>query len=106
MPWMIWEIRGVGRVSVFGVEYDIGSPALETVLQRPGRQITDIELLSSSSEIRFVLCVNAMRYTLAATNSVRIHGKDVWAVDVMTRSLLPESQAQATGALEYKKPVF
>ena len=105
MPWMIWEIRGQGRVRVLGNEYDIGSPELVTLLQRPRKQIAEIELLNSSTDIRFIFFINAMRYGLEGKNSVQIHGKDVWAVDVSKRTLRAESQAQAI-AHEYMKPRF
>ena len=105
MPWMIWEIRGQGRVRVLGNEYDIGSPELVTVLQRPREQIAEIELLSSSTDVQFIFFINAMRYGLDGKNSVRIHGKDVWAIDVSKRTLRTESQAQAI-AYEFRKPRF
>jgi hypothetical protein len=105
MPWMIWEIRGQGRVRVLGNEYDIGSPELETVLQRPGEQIAEIELVSSSTDVRFIFFINAMRYGVDGKNSVRIHGKDVWAVDVSKLTLRTESEAQAI-AYKFKKPSF
>jgi hypothetical protein len=106
MPWMIWEIRGIGRVRVLGTEYDIGSSELAIQLQKPGRQITDIELLSSATEIQFIFFINAMRYGLDATNSVQIRGKDVWAVAVGTRVLEPKSRADIAGASLYRKPFF
>lgn len=106
MPWMIWEIRGIGRVRVLGAEYDIGSSELAIQLQKPGRQITDIELLGSSTEIQFIFFMNAMRYRLDASNSVAVRGKDVWAVAVGTRVLEPEFRADVAGASLYGKPVF
>jgi hypothetical protein len=105
MPWMIWEIRGEGRVRVLDHDYDIGSPELATVLQRPGKQIADIELLSSSTDVQFIFFINAMRYGLDARNSVLIHGKDVWAVSVEKRNLRIDFQAQTSG-YEFEKPRF
>lgn len=104
MPWMLWEIRGAGRVRLFGADYDVGSPELQALIQAPTRQIASVEVLDASSDLQFVLFINAMRYGLTSENTVRLTGTDVWSVQVGKTTLAPENRADPNGALTYKKP--
>lgn len=105
-PWMVWEIRGSGRVRIFDTEYEIGSIELQELLQRSKRQITRVEVLSSTEDTRIVFFINAMRYALHASNIVRITGKDVWAIDLGTRTLPSTVRADATGYSRFRKPTY
>jgi hypothetical protein len=105
MPWMIWEIRGAGRVRVAGAEYDVGSQQLIDVLHQPGAQISTVEVVSATSELEFIFFINAMTYGLEVLNDVSITGKDVWAVAMGTETL---SEPERTGFMEaaaHTKPV-
>ncbi len=82
MPWMLWELRGNGRVRIAGASFEVGSPELDAVIQAPGRQIANVEILESSSELEFIYFINAMRYELSGSNAINVTGKDVWAVRV------------------------
>lgn len=105
LPWMIWEIRGNGRVNIFDAEYDIGSPELVALLQSPGKQIAEILLVSSTTDVQFIFFINGMRYTLNPANKISIRGKDVWGIGIRTITLPAEAHAPADRAAIYKKPV-
>jgi hypothetical protein len=104
LPWMIWEIRGNGRVRVRGQDFDVGSASLQALLQEPGEQIPEIEVLSATSELQFISFINAMRYALDETNSVALRGMNVWAVDIQKTELPEEFRANATGKTTFQKP--
>lgn len=106
LPWMLWEIRGTGRVRILDHEYDIGSPELIAFLNDPGGQIPELEVLSATTDLRFVYFINAMKYALASTNKVELTGRDVWGIQVGTRLLANESRASPTGVIQYKKPAY
>jgi Big-like domain-containing protein/transglutaminase superfamily protein len=106
LPWMLWEVRGTGRVRVLDQEFDIGSPALTALIQDPGRQIPDIEVLSASSDLSFISFINAMRYELIENNKVALTGVDVWAVAVGTRQLLENERPNPARAAGFRKPAF
>ena len=55
---------------------------LQATIQTPGRQILSVDIVESSSDLEFIFFVNAMRYGLSGSNSVKVTGKDVWAVQV------------------------
>ena len=107
MPWMLWELRGNGRVRIAGATFEVGSPELDAVIQAPGRQIANVEILESSSELEFIFFINAMRYELSGSNAINVTGKDVWAVRVEKLSP-PEGadfrSAFALSAKSYAKP--
>jgi hypothetical protein len=106
LPHMIWEIHGSGRVRVLGEEFDVDSPALQAKLQNPGRQITEIEVLSAGSELQFISFINAMRYDLASSNAVSLTAKDIWGVEVGLRTLAPNVRPLASGTTEFRKPAY
>jgi hypothetical protein len=104
LPWMIWEIRGSGRVRVLGQEFEVESTELQELLKDPGQQIPEIEVLSATTELQFISFINAMRYALNETNSIALTGMDMWGVNV-EKSVLPEEfRASATGNVTFKKP--
>jgi hypothetical protein len=104
MPWMLWEIRGAGRVRIDGNEYDIGSEDLAAAIQRPRKQIESVDVLSAQTPIQFIFFMNAMRYVLGPVNQVNIKGKDVWAVRVGTNSLTEEVRLDGGVTASYLKP--
>ena len=104
MPWMVWDIRGTGRVAIAGVEYEIGSQELSTQLHRLSAQIPSVEILAADSELQFVLFVNAMRYQLQTLNSVSLRGKDVWAVAIGTENLAVGDRPDPDGPVIYRTP--
>jgi len=104
LPWMIWEIRGTGRVRVLGNDYDVGSTELANLLQKPGTQIPSIEVVSSTTDLEFVVFINAMRYGLGDVNTIRLKGQDVWAIQVGTEILPGDAWANPLGAAAHKKP--
>jgi hypothetical protein len=69
MPWMVWEVRGTGQVSIAGATYEIGSPDLRAAIQSPGRQIENIEIIESTTDLEFIFFVNAMRYGLIGSTT-------------------------------------
>ena len=54
MPWMLWELRGAGHVSIAGTTYEIGSEDLQATIQSPGRQILSVDIVESSSDLEFI----------------------------------------------------
>ena len=106
LPHMIWELHGTGRVRVLNQEFDIGSPALQALLQNPGRQIAEIEVVDAATDVRFISFINAMRYGLEGSNAVSLTGKDVWGVAVELRTLAADSRPYASGPAEFRKAAY
>lgn len=105
LPWMLWEVRGTGRVRILGTTYLIGSPELSTAIQSSGRQIPNIEIVQSTGDVELIVFVNAMRYVLQGVNSVRITGKDVWAVNVDKQSHFSAENDAFPTASSFTKPI-
>ena len=106
LPHMIWEVHGSGRVRVLGQEFDVDSQALQAALQNPGRQITEIEVLSAGSNLQFISFINAMRYDLASSNAVSLTAKDIWGVEIGLTTLAPNVRPLASGTTEFRKPAY
>jgi hypothetical protein len=104
MPWMLWEMRGSGTVRVDGTNYLVGSPELIEYIQRPGHQISNVEVVSATSPIEFIFFINAMRYTLDPINQVNVKGKDVWAVAVNSAQLPEDVRVDPSLPAQVKKP--
>jgi hypothetical protein len=105
LPWMLWEIRGEGRVRIFGVDYTIGSEELQAVIQKPTKQIATLEVLQGSANIELIFFINAMRYAFGDVNSVQITTQDAWAVQMEKTVVEPDAQVSANGVSEFAKPV-
>jgi hypothetical protein len=105
LPWMLWEIRGNGRVRIQGNDYDIGAAELTTLIQSPGKQIPSVEVLESSSDVEFIVFVNAMRYVLRGSNLVQVTGKDVWAVDIRKNEFFAIAESTMPSSESFLKPV-
>ncbi len=105
IPWVLWEVRGAGRVRIGTREFDVGSPELLEYIREPEEQITTIEVMRADSPIEFIFFVNALRYQLQAQNDVRLKGREVWAIDMAIRHLKPESRVGVQNLKAYLKPV-
>ena len=105
LPWMLWEIRGSGQVRIGNQTYEIGSPELVAAIQQTRQQIPEVEVLASSTEVEFIVFMNAMRYGLSGTNTVRITGQHVWKMDVQKYSPSVFSIMKTMTAADFAKPV-
>jgi hypothetical protein len=92
MPWMLRKITGTGRVRVGTLEYALGDPALDLLLQRPGNVLHQIEILQSSSIVQLVFYVNVVRFAVGSLNEVRATGQDVWRLSVNKTTLPPQNR--------------
>jgi hypothetical protein len=105
MPWMLWEIRGEGRVRIGAREFDIGTQELIDYIQMPDEQITSVSVVLAEGPIEFISFINALRYQLDTQNDIRIKGLDVWAVEVATSTLKVESRVGQQNLKDFAKPV-
>lgn len=77
-PLWVWDIQGTGRVSVGGIEYDVGSAELTEQL-RYRMPVRTIEVLESQ-QIALVMQINMVDFGMRPFNMIRATGKDVWAI--------------------------
>jgi Pilus formation protein N terminal region len=98
LPWMPWDIQGVGHVVIGGTTYTAGSDALRAALQQSTSMVTEI-WVADSSALSVIMMVNALRYTLDAENTVKLNGVDVWAISGGTTSLPAANQVMPVSVL-------
>lgn len=103
MPWVLWDLSGDGRVAIDDVEFEIGSPLLLDRIRNGSTPVTSVRIVRSGIAMTFVFFVNALRYELAAENTVELTGKDVWAIDVSSTMPPPSQLASWNGALGLRK---
>lgn len=106
MPWMLWEVRGEGRIRIGEREFDVGSPELIEYVRATEEQLTTIEVLQADSPLEFIFFINALRYQLQALNDVRITGREVWAIDMSVIQLKEESRTGIHDVAKYLKPAL
>ena len=99
VPWVLWEVRGSGRLQIAGSEYSIESAELDAFLKSPDRFVREVDIVESTSPIQLIFFVNARRYELEPVNHVTVSSKDIWALDIGLESL-PES-ARVPGGMPY-----
>jgi hypothetical protein len=104
MPWMLWEIRGNGRVRIDDVDYEVGSQGLRDYIHLPEKQITSVTVIEAGSPIEFISFVNAVRYELAQTNDIRVTGRHVWAVDISLKRLEADALTGVQTLMTLAKP--
>lgn len=102
-PWLIAEIRGNGVVRLGEQAYRVGSDELRTQLGLDQRHYSTVEVIESNSPIEVIMFMNAIRYELAAQNTISLIGKDVWAIQADKASLDPSAAARAS-AQAFLKP--
>jgi len=105
--WMPWDVQGTGRVSIGGTEYDAGSQAVRTALQKSTTTVGSIEVISSSG-LSIIMMVNALRYTLDIDNTIDVKGVDVWALSGSIVELPVANQVMPVSVLlpgQLKTPV-
>lgn len=85
MPWVIWDIQGTGTVQAGTQSYDVGDPALQSLLQAPSAPLKSITVESNPEGLRLVYLINATWYDALPVNEVSIHGQDVWAITMSER---------------------
>lgn len=94
LPWMAWEVLGVGAVGIDGITYTVGSPELRSRLRDTTQPITSLDVYTSDS-VAVVFFVNAVRYDITWENRIDVSGFDVWAIDASPVTPPPEQGAGA-----------
>lgn len=84
LPWVLWDVQGVGSVVAGDAVFDADSEALRSYLHAPGAAVTSLSVRDNPAGLRLVFMINATWYDMLGTNDVRLTGQDVWAVHVGT----------------------
>jgi len=92
IPWVLWDVQGVGQVRIVGRDFSAGSSEIREFLARPGHSVTTIEVVSNISGLALIMMVNPLWYDMRENNELNLTGKDVWAIEVGTYPLVPANR--------------
>jgi|GEM_PF-2577887 len=103
LPFLLWSGEGTGRITIDGIDYELGSADLAARLQSwsglPG-QIT----VSATGPVSLVYLINPLRYSMLTDTAVDFQSLDAWALRVEMIDLPAANQLPAAMVQDYQKP--
>jgi hypothetical protein len=85
-------ITGSGRVRLYNRPNDIGSSALQTLLETNPYWPGDLTIEQSSGPIGLVFSLNPLRFGVSDQNLIEVRGLNVWALEIAEAELPPSSR--------------
>lgn len=88
-PWVLWDVKGTGRVRIADQEFAAGSAELRDFLVRPGAPVTEVDIVANATGLALIMMINPLWYDMLVLNEIELTGKDVWALEADVVPLAP-----------------